>query len=285
MINSKQLCVTYVNPCNSEDELVVKYNLRNTPITKKWIERVVTAQQLGYKIDDPDRFYGFDSLENLESAARKQINDLIVTLNQYINIDYQLASVHDQDTLNRLHHIFEVEHGLLDAKSTDNEFKEHLCNLNLCVHRCESIARGVHPRHVVTYFGLPKTETLTDDDYNYFESKITFGTVYINYAEIGKTLYDLMLDNDSYIDPTAFQPFAHYSADFVVKFWSDENSDLHDRLAQYYNQNKDFFKSLGYSWLDLKKSVGAIPVADLDYAGDILTDLQSRQLVKAVHFL
>ena len=122
---------------------------------------------------------------------------MIVTLNQYTQIDYQLNSVHDQDTLNRLHHIFEVEHGLLDAKSTDNEFKEHLCNLNLCVHRCESIARGVHPRHVVTYFGLPKTETLTDDDYNYFESKITFGTVYINYAEIGKTLYDLMLDNDS----------------------------------------------------------------------------------------
>jgi hypothetical protein len=94
-----------------------------------------------------------------------------------------------------------------------------------------------------------------------------------------------MLDNDNYIDPTAFQPFTHYSADFVVKFWSDENSDLHDRLAQYYNQNKDFFQNLGYSWLDLKKSVGAIPVADLDNAGDILTDLQHRQFVKAVHFL
>ena len=285
MINLQQLCITYANPHNLQDELVIKYNLRNTPITKKWIERVVTAQQLGYVIDDPKRFYGFDSLENLQSAALKTINDLIVTLNQYTQIDYQLNSVHDQDTLNRLHHIFEVEHGLLDAKSTDNEFKEHLCNLNLCVHRCESIARGVHPRHVVTYFGLPKTETLTDDDYNYFESKITFGTVYINYAEIGKTLYDLMLDNDSYIDPTAFQPFAHYSADFVVKFWSDKNPDLHDRLAQYYNQNKDFFQNLGYSWLDLKKSVGAIPVADLDYAGDILTDLQHRQFVKAVHFL
>ena len=285
MINSKQLCITYANPHNLQDELVIKYNLRNTPITKKWIECVVTAQQLGYVIDDPKRFYGFDSLENLQSAALKTINDLIVTLNQYTQIDYQLASVHDQDTLNRLHHVFELEHGLLDAKSTDNEFKEHLCNLNLSVHRCESIARGAHARHVVTYFGLPKTQTLDHDDYSYFESQITFGTVYINYAEIGKTLYDLMLDNDSYIDPTAFQPFAHYSADFVVKFWSDENSDLHDRLAQYYNQNKDFFQNLGYSWLDLKKSVGAIPVADLDYAGDILTDLQHRQFVKAVHFL
>lgn len=285
MINSKQLCITYANPHSLQDELVVKYNLRNTPITKKWIERVVTAQQLGYVIDDPKRFYGFDSLENLQSAALKTINDLIVTLNQYTQIDYQLNSVHDQDTLNRLHHVFESEHGLLDAKSTDNEFKEHLCNLNLSVHRCESIARGAHARHVVTYFGLPKTQTLSEDDYNYFESQITFGTVYINYAEIGKTLYDLMLDNDNYIDPAAFQPFTHYSADFVVKFWNDKNAYLHDKLAHYYDQNKDFFQSLGHSWLDLKKSVGAIPVADLDYSGDILTDLETRQFVKAVHFL
>lgn len=285
MTNLKQLCITYANPHNLQDELVVKYNLRNTPITKKWIERVLTAQQLGYNIDDPKRFYGFDTIENLESAALKTINDLIVTLNQYINIDYRLASVYDQDTLNRLHHIFELEHGLLDAKSTDNEFKEHLCNLNLCVHRCESIARGAHPRHVVTYFGLPKTQTLLEDDYNYFESPITFGTVYINYTEIGKTLHDLMLDNDNYTDPAAFQPFTHYSADFVVKFWNDENVELHDRLAQYYDNNKDFFQNLGYSWLDLKRSVGSIPVADLDYTGDILVDLQQRQFVKAVHFL
>jgi hypothetical protein len=285
MINSKQLCITYANPHDLQDELVVKYNLRNTPITKKWIERVIAAQQLSYVIDDPKRFYGFDSLENLQSAALKTINDLIVTLNQYTQIDYQLTSVHDQDTLNRLHHVFESEHGLLDAKSTDNRFKEHLCNLNLCVHRCESIARGAHPRHVVTYFGLPKTQTLSEDDYNYFESQITFGTVYINYAEIGKTLHDLMLDNDNYIDPAAFQPFTHYSADFVVKFWNDENADLHDKLAHYYDQNKDFFQSLGHSWLDLKRSVGSIPVADLDYTGDILVDLQQRQFVKAVHFL
>lgn len=285
MTDFDQLSITYANPHNLQDELVVKYNLRNTPITKKWIERVITAQQLGYNIDDPERFYGFDSLENLESAALKTINDLIVTLNQYTTIGYRLASVHDQDTLNRLHHVFEIEHGLLDAKATQNQFKEHLCNLNLCVHRCESIARGAHARHVVTYFGLPKTHVLDHDDYRYFESPITFGTVYINYAEIGKTLHDLMLDNDSYIDPAAFQPFTHYSADFVVKFWDDENADLHDRLEQYYNNNKDFFQNLGYSWLDLKKSVGAIPVADLDYAGDIVTDLQSRQFVKAVHFL
>jgi hypothetical protein len=223
-------------------------------------------------------------LQAQKSAALETINDLISKLNRYIQIDYHVSSVDDQDTLNRLHHIFEVEHGLLDAKNIDTEFQKYLCDLNLLVHRCESIARGAHPRHVVTFYGLPKTQTLTDNDYNYFESKITFGTVYINYAEIGKTLTDLMFDNDSYIDAIAFQPFRHYSADFVVKFWQDENSNLQNQLHQYYLKNQIFFQQLGYNWQDLNKSIGAIPVADLDYTGDILADLEYRQFVKAVQF-
>jgi len=284
MTNFTKLIIKYSDPNNLLDDITVNYKLRSSNISQKWVHRVMLAQQLGYQIDDPARFYGFGSLQAQKLAALETINDLIGKLNRYIQIDYHVSSVDDQDTLNRLHHIFEVEHGLLDAKNIDTEFQKYLCDLNLLIHRCESIARGAHPRHVVTYYGLPKTHTLTDNDYNYFESKITFGTVYINYAEIGKTLTDLMFDNDSYIDATAFQPFRHYSADFVVKFWNDDHRDLPDRLEHYYYQNKDFFQNLGYSWPDLKKSVGAIPVADLEHNSNILEDLQSRQFVKAVQF-
>jgi len=284
MTNFTKLIIQYSDPNNLLDDITVNYKLRSSNISQKWVHRVMLAQQLGYQIDDPARFYGFGNLQAQKSAALETINDLISKLNRYIQIDYHVSSVDDQDTLNRLHHIFEVEHGLLDAKNIDTEFQKYLCDLNLLVHRCESIARGAHPRHVVTFYGLPKTQTLTDNDYNYFESKITFGTVYINYAEIGKTLTDLMFDNDSYIDPTAFQPFRHYSADFVVKFWNDENINLQNQLHQYYLKNQIFFQQLGYNWQDLNKSIGAIPVADLDYPGDILADLEYRQFVKAVQF-
>ena len=280
MTNLKQLCVTYANADDLSDTKIVNYRLRPSAVTLKWVERVLLAQRLGYQIDDPARFYGFGALEQQISQALTTINDLIDKL----ELDNRLSSVHDQDTLNRLHHVFEIEHGLLDVKDTNPERKQNLCNLNLLIHRCESIARGAHPRHVVTYFGLPKTQVLDADDYEYFDHKINFGTVYINYAEIGKTLTDLMFDNDSYIDATAFQPFRHYSADFVVKFWQDENSNLQNQLHQYYLKNQIFFQQLGYNWQDLNKSIGAIPVADLDYPGDILTDLEYRQFVKAVQF-
>ena len=278
------LVITYTDK-NLKDDLMVKYRLRDTPIAKKWTQRVLLAQQHGYSIDDPGRFYGFGSLEQQTESALKDINSTIDHINRWYSIDYRLQLVHDQDTLNRLHHVFEIEHGLLDSKDFDSDYKKHLCNLNLQVHRCESVARGANPRHVITYFGLPKTETLDDNDYEYFEPTITFGTVYINYAEIGKTLFDLAMDNDSYIEPAAFQPFCHYSADFVVRFWNNKNCNLHDQLYQYYNQHQEFFESLGYTWSNLSRSIGSIPVADLDYSGDILKDLETRQFVKAVHFL
>jgi len=284
MTNFNKLLITYCDPDCTQDEITIPYHLRDTPITKKWIQRVKLAQKLKYPIDDPARFYGFGTIEEQINKALDDINCLIKKLNTWIKLDFQLKSVTDQDTLNQLHHVFEIEHGLLDKKDPDPLFKQNLCDLNLLVHRCESIARGAHPRHVVTYFGLPKTEVLDSTDYQYFESKITFGSVYINYVEIGKTLYDLMLDNDRYIQPEAFQPFCHYSADFVVRFWNDPNTNLSSNLQNYYIEHQNFFQSLGYSWSDLSRSIGSVPIADLDYAGNILKDLETRQFVKAVDF-
>lgn len=284
MLNYKKLHITYSGPTNHDDQVVIDYQLRPTSITKKWVDRVLTAQHNNYSINDPARFYGFGSIQEQIDAALTDMNNLIDKLNSWTQIDYRLQFVNDQDTLNKLHHVFELEHGLLDQKAPDPAYKQALCNLNLLVHRCESIARGALPRHVVTYFGLPKTKTLEFEDYKYFESNIKFGTVYINYAEIGKTLFDLMTDNDSYMEPQSFQPFCHYSADFVVRFWKDSSVDLHDNLQTYYNKHKDFFISLGHSWDSLSRSIGSIPVADLDYTGDILKDLETRQFVKAVHF-
>lgn len=284
MLSYKKLQITYCDPINQLDNIKIDYRLRDTPITTKWVQRVLLAQKLNYPIDDPTRFYGFGSLHEQETAAVEAITSTIGRLSTWIPVDKKLKSVNDQDTLNYLHHIFEVEHGLLGVTNNNSDLQETLCNLNLMVHRCESIARGAHPRHVVTYFGLPKTEQLADCDYQYFDHKVSIGTVYINYAEIGKTLYDLFLDNDAYIKPEAFQPFNHYSADFVVRFWNDDNGDLYNLLHDYYNKHYDFFISLGYTWDNLAQSIGSIPVADLDYAGDIIKALETRQFVKAVEF-
>jgi hypothetical protein len=260
----------------------------------KWCERVESAQKQ-YKIDDPGRFYGLGSVEEQKIDAVDRINNCVKIINSFEKIiDKNLTDVDDQDTLNYLHHIFEVYHGLLDQQQhkfwsrAPDTVRRALADLNILVHRCESVQRQALPRHVVTYYGLPKDKILDDNDYVYFTDKIEFGTVYLNYVEIGKTLEDLTIDNDQYIGDEAFQPFYHYSADFNVKFWSDTDRQIELRRAKiktYYDTNKEFFKNKNLPWGHSHLASGCIPIADLVYSGnkkELLEELKTHQHVDSV---
>jgi hypothetical protein len=289
------LCIEYANPLNLSDSVKLNFKLRNYDIVPMWVNQVLEAQKT-HAIDDPARFYGFESLHEQEQTAVLKINDCIDIINShdYI-ITRKLESVHDQDTLNYLHHIFEVYHGLLDQQthpfytSAGKTVQQALANLNICVHRCESVARGNKLRHVVTYFGLPKTKTLSDVDRNLFTDVSEFGSVYLNYVEIGKTIEDLAIDNDSYIDDQAFKPFHFFSADFVVHFF---NSDLNavfkkrELVRDYYLNHAKFFLDRGYYMGHPHLNLGKIPLADLDCdKQNVLQLIQTRQFVKSVTFI
>jgi hypothetical protein len=284
----QRLIIEYCDSDNHLDTVTLSYKLRDHRVAHKWIERVEQAQAR-YHIDNPGRFYGFGSIEQQTAYALDQMNKCIDTINQYQTIvTRRLVDVNDQDTLNYLHNIFEQYHGLLDQQNTlfwntaPDDVKIALADLNILVHRCESVSRGAEPRHVVTWYGLPKTETLADEDYQLFDSNIQFGTVYLNYVEIGKTLEDLAVDNDQYISDDAFQPFRHYSADFNVKFWTRQTSQADSIIKEYYDKHSDFFASRNLMWGDPKLAIGAIPLADLDSDPALVEQLSLRQWVKSV---
>lgn len=283
-----ELLIEYANPADLDDTLVVSFTLTPYQITQRWVTKVLEAKQL-YQIDHPNRFYGFAELDTQIAYALKLINGSIDVINSHqLLIDRKLDSVYDQDTLNYLHHVFEVHHGLLDQQNSDfwnnapTDVRAAIADLNINVHRCESIIQNSNlKRHVVTWYGLPKVDILNDADYALFTSKWEAGTVFLNYVEIGKTLEDLTLDNDQYIAPGAFQPFKHFSADFVVKFTPSDSKqvDLHlHNVQQYYNSKKDFFGQ----WQQCFAS-GSIPVAVIKDNLD-LEKIKTRQFVKSVNF-
>jgi hypothetical protein len=115
--------------------------------------------------------------------------------------------------------------------------------------------------------------------------------VYLNYAEIGKTLDDLANDNDRYIFDSGFQPWRHYSADFNVKFWSSDDRQVklfRAKIKAYYKANADFFKKKQLAWGHPYLASGNIPLADLQYTGsrkELLKQLESHQQVKEVILL
>jgi hypothetical protein len=138
---------------------------------------------------------------------------------------------------------------------------------------------------------MPKTKKLPVEQILEHASLHTqFGTVYLNYVEIGKTLSNLALDNDHYIADEMFQPFDHYSADFSVRFFDTAQSDLDQKLQkikQYFDQHRDFFQQHGYTEYSHPRLLPYnFPVAKLetDLAPDeILAQIAARQFVTQVY--
>jgi hypothetical protein len=141
----KHLYIKYCNPSNNLDSFTLQYQLRDNSVVPKWCERIESAQKK-YKIDDPNRFYGFGSKKDQIKKAIISINNCIKIINDFESIiDRQLKDVNDQDTLNYLHHVFEVYHGPLDEQTNElwqrapEQVRRALAELNILVHRCESI--------------------------------------------------------------------------------------------------------------------------------------------------
>jgi len=255
-------------------DLSLQFRVLENPMAQLWIERM--HQRHSWPMDDPKRFYGFNTQEEDERIALAKIQECVQGINAWQPlVERTVTSVQDQDTLNYLHNIFEQWHGLLDQHPVNSKYgpipsevRQHLANLNVNVHRCESIARGNRPRFVCTWFGMPKTRTLPVEIMHEFGTlNPKFGSVCLNYAEIGKTLEDLAQDRDNYISDDAFLPFNHYSADFNVRMHeetADYVSDKLVRMQEYYNQHREFFFDRGFTtFQDPRLLPLRFPVAEL----------------------
>lgn len=291
-----ELHIEYSDPANALDPLILQFKLNTFPIVEKWVDKIVESQEK-YKIDDPKRFYAFGS--NEVNTAIERINQVCDIINTHGPIvERRITYPIDQDTLNYLHHIFEVYHGLLDKQdhpfyvSAPDEVKLALRNLNIEVHRCEALVdtritgKHIFPRHVVTWFDLPKKEQLDMSDYEHINEKVKFGSIYLNYVEIGKSLEHLATDFDDHIGAEAFKPFRYYSSDFVVKFYDLTDEFIQERkelMTTFYNDHLDFFKQHNLPFDHPYNKAGSIPVATLiqpDF--DVLTEISKRQMVTKV---
>ena len=261
-----------------DGDLELKFQIRDTPVAELWVERMQARGS--YPLDHPDRFYGFGTLEQEQLRAVEYIQHCIATINAHEII---------------IHRSFEYTryHGLLDQQNTDywshapDAVKKALAELNLAVHRCETVAKQTRPRLVCTWYGMPKAHQLglaLQDQYG--DSQIKFGTVYLNYCEIGKTVEDLANDKDKYIGDDAFRPFDHYSADFNIQFHDQNLTDRYGKVQQYIDEHCDFFLARGITNVyNIQARPQRFPVADLIYDDNrdrLLADIAERQLVQQV---
>lgn len=273
-----------------QDPWPLHFKIRNNPIARLWVERM--NHRHPWPLDHPDRFYGFNSPEQEQQKAVDAIARCVRTINSFEPL-IDRPFEYTQDHLNYLHHVFEVHHGLLDQQTgavwqrAPVEVRRALAELNIAVHRCETALQLAQPRLVCTWFGMPKTHRLDPGLQGAYGSwKIEFGTVYLNYCEIGKTVEDLAHDNDQYIAEEAFRPFSHYSADFNVQFHNRDLSTIYGQIQRYIDQHQEFFVAQNItSVYNIKAQPLRYPVADLIYDGNqerIIKEIARRQWVQEV---
>jgi len=272
------------------DNFELCFNTRHTPLAELWIERM--SNRHAWPMDNPDRFYGFGTAQQEQDRAVEMIQQCIATINNHEPI-IDRKFEYTQDGLNYLHNIFERYHGLLDQQTSEywhsapDSVRQALANLNLAVHRCETAMVEPCPRFVCTWFGMPKTQQLDVGVMKkYGELKVNFGTVYLNYCEIGKTVEDLAHDNDLYISDDAFRPFGHYSADFNVALYDRDLNKKIPGMQKYIEQHQEFFLAHGIENVYNTQALPLrFPVADLEYTGtqqQLISQIRSRQLVREV---
>lgn len=267
------------------------FDIEQNPIADGWLNKM--RQRHHWPLDDPHRFYGFDPPEEARKKAEQSLKVCIETINRYQPIiEKNFTDIDDQDLLNYLHNIFERYHGLLDQQNhpwwndAPESVRKALANLNIAVHRAESVSRGNQPRLVCTWFGMPKNSMLSPDHMiKHGRLSYEFGGVYLNYVEIGKTLEDLSHDNDQYIGDDAFQPFLRYSADFTIRFY-DDIVDI-AKVYRYFEKHKDFFKDRDIdSFDDYRTMPRRYKIAQLRTSisrQELVTALAARQHVTDIY--
>ena len=273
-----------------DDDFELRFRIRSNPMAELWLDRMNARH--AWPMDNPDRFYGFGTAAQEQTRAVDIMQQCIATINAH-NPIIKREFEYTQDCLNYLHNIFERYHGLLDQQTSQYwldapvEVRTALANLNLAVHRCETALNPPCPRFVCTWFGMPKTKWLSLEIMrDYGELEIDFGTVYLNYCEIGKTLEHLAQDNDIYIADDAYRPFGYYSADFNVSFYDQDLRLKLTGMQDYIDQHAKFFHDRGIQNVhDTQALPLRFPVADLEYTStqeQLISQIQSRQLVREV---
>ena len=235
-------------------EQELSFVIGETNIAQRWARKLHFAISKRYKLDDPRRFYGHTSLSKESKDTLKWITECIDTINDHDPIiERSISRVDDQDTLNYLHSMFEQYHGQLGEptgwfESAPDTVQKAIAELNVLVHRCESLVRGAKPRLVCTYYRMPKQDCLAWSDYDLMTDHTAFGDLCLNYCEIGKTLEDFWRDQDEYVTANTFKPFRYFSADFNVRLYELNAEELQEQrtgIAEYYDANREQFKSAG----------------------------------------
>ena len=198
-------------------------------------------------------FLGFpDSARDLDFICR-ELNWATNQINKFFGKEYWIPEVYlpstmrtglnpNQDVMNMLHNHFEHLQGTVWELSdyyrrADYETKFAIRQLNNLCHEAESLMLSqrkkiqapdwVRPSQITTFLNAPRIEFPTEYKTTFDETRYDrkFGEVYLHWAQIGKTLFEVYCDEQGVdIDDATCDAITHlryYSGEFDIEWAQD----------------------------------------------------------------
>jgi len=288
--------VTLRNPLDPGDQLTYNIQVFDNIIAQDWKVALKEILRIGNHLEKNFCFLGFpDTSRDIEYLCR-ELNQAKDTINNFFD-DYQITEIFtpesvrigldpDQDLMNVLHNHFEILQGTVENLSdyyrrADYATKYAIRQLNLICHELESLMLSLRKKatapdwvrssQITTFINCHRHE-LTEEHRQLFNQNgydRRFGYVYMHWAQIGKTLFEVFRDeNAPDLDITicdAITALQYYSGEFDVE-WG--NSVVYPGEHEWHNQEQenfvDWLVQNNLDPLDPKLSLGYLPLGQID---------------------
>ncbi|MBT3583500.1 MAG: hypothetical protein HN509_01230 [Halobacteriovoraceae bacterium] len=261
--------ITFCHYQNHEETLELSWELMPHLGALVWLKCL--KKIMDSNTDLEARFAGFRHGYITMDYLGENINKCVDLINEdgRHHIKERYEGKFSQEFSNAIHHHFEV---LVGPAWQPTEFylkspqdvKRAILGLNQYIHDMEGMDRAiataedcpdrVHTSVHVEFLKKVRYE-IPDEAYDYFTINPKFGDIVLHYAQIGKSLLEIYLDQDEDVEEGGIQPLRSVTGEFDIFF---------SGLSMDSNFEKDFHNSLrenGYDPEDKKLALGFLPVA------------------------
>jgi uncharacterized protein len=265
----------------SEDprrRISLSYETRKTSAGRRYARALQLCRVNGHGVARDDGFYGFAGDPRDPRWIAAEIARHVELVNAHAPGAFPAPSGElSRRDLNELHERFARYSGPLALRPTPfarapAAVEDALAELNRLIHRHEDwlgARDGVTaaPPAIVVELAAPRARhPLLPEEYADFTLARGFGTCYVNYCEVGKSLWNAFADAD---DPATagVRPLRYLSADAYLYFGpTDAPAEVEARrraFAAWWDERADALAALGFVRDDPRNAVGHLPVADL----------------------
>ncbi len=277
--------IDFQNP-ESGELFTLKWKIVDKDYAWIWVrelKRLMDRQEPLYA-----RFTGFDTSEKEKQKVFNDLNKAIEIINAEgaYQIKEKGTGYFDQEFANIIHHHFEVLYG--DAHNPSEIFRSStplvqsaISKLNHSVHDLESMHRNLESKDafsaVIVEFWDRRQLKLTDDMLKDFSMDVEFGDLDLHYGIIGKTWWEVFLDEDEEVFLSGIRPLNVLSGEFDIHFGEQK---VDEATRERFNE---FLRKYEQNPADPKLALGHLNIGKLILEKGISRSLVKEEIAKHRH--